>query len=301
MSDQIRVSVAALTFRRPDQIDELLTALEPLIGSISGYDVDIVVVDNDPDGSARRVVEGRAGVRYVVEAEPGISAARNRALDEAAGFRLLVFIDDDELPDGPWLEPLLRTWAATEASVVSGRVRVEFDRSDPWFEAGGFFARRSLPTGTRIDVASTNNLLLDLDRVRESGVRFDPRFGLSGGEDTLFTRTLCRRGHCMVWCDESVVLDRIPPERMSHSWALRRAWSHGNSSSAVRVQLHGSSVRPALAIGGAGRVVAGGLRLMVGMVTRSVVHRARGSRLAHRGGGMVAAAFGSHYQEYRRN
>lgn len=295
-----RVSVAVLTFHRPAQIAALLAALQPLVGSTAGCHVEILVVDNDPAGSARQVVERFEGVRYCVEAEPGISAARNRALDEASASRLLVFIDDDERPEMPWLEPLLRTWSGSGATVVAGRVKVDFDRSDPWFAAGGFFDRRSLPTGTAIDVASTNNLLLDLDRVRQEGVRFDPGFGLSGGEDTLFTRTLHARGHRMVWCDEAVVIDRIPPDRLTRAWVLQRAWSHGNSAGAVRLRLAGARARPALLAGGLGRVVAGGARSLLGRVTRNLRHQARGSRLARRGGGMLAATFGSVYQEYRR-
>lgn len=295
-----RVSVAVLTFHRPAHIAELLTALQPLVGTTPTFDVEILVVDNDPAGSARSVVESFEGVRYCVEAEPGISAARNRALDEAAASRLLVFIDDDERPEVPWPEPLLRTWSETGAAVVAGRVKVEFDRSDPWFAAGGFFDRRSLPTGTAIDGASTNNLLVDLDRVREEGVRFDLGFGLSGGEDTLFTHTLHARGHRLVWCDEAVVIDRIPPDRMTRAWVLQRAWSHGNSAGAVQLRLGGAWARPVLLAGGLGRVLAGGGRLLLGSVTRNLRHRARGSRLARRGGGMLAAAFGSVYQEYRR-
>src|SRR5207245_2358075 len=58
-----------------------------------------------PNGSAATVVAeaGAAEVRHVVEPAPGIAAVRNRAMDEAAGARLLVMIDDDERPLAAWL------------------------------------------------------------------------------------------------------------------------------------------------------------------------------------------------------
>ncbi len=74
---------------------------------------------------------------------------------------------------------------------------------DPWIKAGRFFDRRRLPSGTQIEVAATNNLLLDLRQVRAFGLRFDEALGLSGGSDTLFTRELHGRGGVLVWCGRS--------------------------------------------------------------------------------------------------
>ena len=56
--------------------------------------------------------------------------------------------------------------------------------------------------GTRVTVAATNNLLLDLPPIRAHGLDFDERFGLSGGSDTLFTRKLAKLGRLMLRCDE---------------------------------------------------------------------------------------------------
>ena len=84
---------------------------------------------------------------------------------------------------------------------------------DPWIAAGRFFDRRRLPTGTDLEVAATNNLLLDLAVVRRLGLRFDAAFGLSGGSDTLFTRELVASGERMVWCDEAIVYDIVPTDR----------------------------------------------------------------------------------------
>ena len=134
----------------------------------------IVVVDNDPAESARSTVIGFHSdlIRYVPEPVPGISAGRNRALDEAANHDLLVFIDDDEEPQELWLEPLLDTWRQTRPAAVMGRVVSQFDAElDPWIAAGSFFRRRRLPTGTVVPVAAAGNLLLDMRQVRKAGVR----------------------------------------------------------------------------------------------------------------------------------
>jgi glycosyltransferase involved in cell wall biosynthesis len=303
-----QVTVAVLTYRRVDFLRELLPLLLAHAAEVAaeGFDADVLVVDNDPAGSAADTV-AQAGspdrLRYVCEPTPGIAAARNRALDEAAGSDLLVFIDDDERPHPGWLRSLLATQATTSAAAVAGAVVSEFDGElDPWLSAGGFFQRRRLPTGTPIDVAATNNLLLDL-RQLTARARFDPAFGLSGGEDTLFTRQLAARGLLLVWCDEAVVTDWVPRGRMTRSWVLRRAFSSGNSRATVQLALAAGArervLARCLAIGWAAPRVAGGLvRWTLGRATGRAGWQARGLRTAARGAGMAAGAVGQVYLEY---
>ena len=305
----LRVTVALLTFRRPADLAEALPlVLQQLDEAPADRTVDVLVVDNDPAGSGGPVVRALADsrVRHVVEPEPGIAAGRNRVLDETTASDLLVFLDDDERPHAGWLARLLATHARTGAAAVAGAVVSGFDGPlDPWIAAGRFFDRRRLPTGTRIDTAATNNLLLDLRVTRRLGLRFDAGLGLSGGSDTAFTRSLTRAGGLMVWCDEAVVTDRVPTSRMTRRWVLNRAWRMGNSSTVVDVRLADDSRSRLLARAhgcahGIPRALGGAARFGIGVVTRSTEQRSRGLRTAARGAGMVAGAFGHVYQEYGR-
>jgi succinoglycan biosynthesis protein ExoM len=308
-SADVVVTVAVLTFRRPDDLAEVLPLLveQAAQAEIPGRRVEVLVVDNDPGAGARPAVErlGLGRVRYVVEETPGISAARNRALEEADGS-FLVFIDDDERPRAGWLTRLLDTQARTGAAAVVGAVVSDFDGElDPWVRAGGFFERRRLVTGTPIAVAATNNLLLHLGVVRSIGIRFDGDFGLTGGSDTLFTRQLTAAGHLMVWCDEAVVTDRVPAPRMSREWVVRRSFRYGNSATRVDLVLAPSGGARGLArvravMRGLPRLTLGLARWVLGTLVRSVAHEARGLRTAARGAGMMAGALGVAYAEYRR-
>ena len=80
--------------------------------------------------------------------------------------------------------------------------------------------------------AATNNLLLDLAQLRTLGIRFDDRFGLTGGSDTLLTHTLVKRGAQIRWCDDAVMRETVPVERATRRWALRRTFRTGNGWSA---------------------------------------------------------------------
>ena len=308
MSDTAaRLTVGVLTYRRPDDLAALLPALVEQAGRCA-VPVNVVVVDNDPDAGASGLVSGYDSdvVRYVHEPTPGIAAARNRMLDEAASADLLLFIDDDERPVPGWLDLMLATWQAHRPAAVVGPVISEFsEEPGPWILGGGFFTRRRLPTGTAVTVAATNNLLLDLREVRRLALRFDTDFGLSGGSDTLFTRALAASGARLVWCDDAIVYDVVPAARLTRAWVLQRYYRSGNSWSRTSVVLTRSRfdrllTRIRLTVSGAVRILGGTVTWLWGAAARSTAKHAGGLRTLNRGMGMVSGAWGHVYSEYRR-
>jgi glycosyltransferase involved in cell wall biosynthesis len=305
-SPDLTLTIAVLTYKRVEQLVPLVAELRVQAQSIAGR-AEILVVDNDPDASARRAANrALAGAgRYVHEPEPGIAAARNRALREAESS-LLVFIDDDEVPIEGWLARLedeyLRSWPV---AVVGPVVSTYETAPEPWIEAGRFFSRRRLASGTRVDVAATNNLLLDLDWLRARGIEFDDKFGLSGGSDTLFSRQIVAAGGEMVWCDEAIVYDVVPSSRSTRQWVLQRAYRSGNSWSRSSLALQPSvlgrtATRCILLAEGTVRLVGGFGKSLVGSVSRNMAAQATGTRTRLRGAGMLAGAFGHVYSEYSR-
>ena len=311
-TEPVRLSVVVLTFKRPDELakalPEILLHVDEVNRTHDELSAEVVVIDNDPAGSAEQTIAeiGHGALRYVLEAHPGIAAARNRGLDEAAASDLLVFIDDDEVPRAKWLSSLLDTWTQTRAAAVMGRVESVFGDDVPqWILSGDFWARPRMPSGTEIPVAAAGNLLLDLRQIRALGVRFDTGLGLSGGEDTLFSRTLTSRGGRIVWCDESAADDLVPPQRLTRSWLTRRAWSQGNTTIVVELRMAPSAakrltVRASAIAHGLARVGVGAARFGLGVVSRSEANRGQGLRVVYRGGGMIAAALNIVYREYAR-
>ncbi|WP_091229807.1 glycosyltransferase family 2 protein [Microbacterium sp. 3J1] len=304
-TDALSVALCIPTFRRPDDLARLLAALPEVIetarSEVAIGEVAVIVVDNDSAASAEQTVRA-AGVpaHYVVESERGVVAVRNRALDEAAGHDIVVFIDDDETPaDARWLSRLLATRVEHDATVVAGPVRTVTDEPlDPWIVAGGFFDRThraGLRTGAPITRAATNNLLLDRRFVAESGIRFDARFGRTGGEDSLFTSQLHAAGAHMVWCAEALVLDHLPVERRTRAHALERTRGMANAGARVALALAASRserivVRMKAIVSGVVRWAVGGVRGAVGALTRSERLRATGARERARGRGSISGA-----------
>lgn len=302
------VVVAMLTFRRPAALARILPALVSQIDNLSEAETNLVVIDNDPDASAETAVSALAerSVRYVHEPRPGIAAARNRALDEAAGADALVFIDDDEMPSERWLALLVGRWREWGCAAVTGPVVARFEVvTEPWIVESRVFARHSQPTGSSRRGAATNNLLLDLAAVRSLHLRFDETFGLTGGEDTMFTHALVQGGGRILWCDEAEVFDPIPPDRTNRRWVLRRTYRAGTSWSRVELKLAGSRstrmrTRLSLFARAGTQITAGIARLIVGLLTRNIGRRARATVIIVSYAGLLSGAFGFSYREYGR-
>lgn len=315
-----RLTVAVLTYLRNAYLAELLPALVEQAGPVAGRArARILVVDNDPAGGAERTVRAAARaarpdgaeptgtapeIVYVHEPEPGIVAGRNRALDESGREHLLVFIDDDELPRPGWLAALLDARERHGCAAVTGPTPPVFETApDPWVTACGAFDSWEAADGARVRSADTGNLLLDLGRVRALSLRFDPRYGLTGGEDSLFTRSLTLKGEEIRFAAGAVVDKRVPARRARRDWVLRRAHRSGSTWARVRIDT-APRARAALRLGYAVKGLAragreGALALLAragGDVASRAVHE-----VGARGGlGMVVGALGGSVAEYGR-
>lgn len=306
-----RLTLAVLTYRRNDLLAAVLPKLAAQVAEAraAGHEAELLVIDNAPDAGARAVVEGSGTdipTRYVSEPAPGLAAARNRALTEAGDSRLLCFIDDDESPGPQWLMHLVDTWRESGAQAVVGPVlSLTENPLDDWTAGTRLFDRIHAVTGSRRTGMASNNLLLDLDFVRSRGLRFDERFGLTGGEDSRFGHELRTAGGVVVWCDEAEVSEVVPPNRLERSWITARQTRFGESWVRARaIDLTGIEAlrfRGAACARGAVRVLAGQARLLA--ATARGREREQGAASAERAGGLglIRGALGINREEYRRH
>ena len=58
--------------------------------------------------------------------------------------------------------------------------------------------------------------------------KFDPQFGLTGGEDSdLFSRMIEEGNAKFYWCNEAVVSEYVPGNRLTLNWLVKRAFRTG--------------------------------------------------------------------------
>lgn len=301
-----RIVLAVATYRREGRLTSLLQGLVEQVRA-SRHDVRILVVDNDVAGSAAPAVAAFDSevIDYAHEPRPGIAAARNRALADAADDDLLIFLDDDETPEPHWLDRLVEAWQRWKPAAVAGPVVSSFESHiDPWVAACPVFNRRRMATGTTVVGAAAGNLLLDLHQLRRHDLLFDDRFGLTGGEDSMLTRSLVLMGGEIRWCDEAVVHEAVPAERATRAWALRRTMRTASTWCVITLLL---TPRPAqrlrvwaaTLIRAALRILRGGARVGVARARRDVVARVAAEVDVAAGCGMLVGLFGNPPVGYR--
>lgn len=304
----MRVAVCIATCRRPDGLARLLRALAQLIPPEDAT-LAVLVVDNDPIGSARATVERARGplpwpLEYVIEPRPGVSFARNAALDASAGYDLVAFIDDDETPDARWLAELVAEQRRTGAAAVCGPAQLRFETPPPaWIRSAFelcYATTRPAPTSSEI---STNNVLLDRRALERHRLRFDERLSLIGGEDTMLGWDLARCGETIAWSEAALVEEHVSPARATPAWLLRRWYRTGNIEALLALRRRPGPTGRVLGLaGGLARIALGTTRLLLDLPWLLAGRRERGLRRMYtvcRGLGMVAGVFGRHHLEYR--
>lgn len=299
----MKVALCVCTYRRPAGLRRLLDAIARLRTDRVGA-LEVVVIDNDPDGSARAVVDSLDGtpfvVRYAHERRRGISHARNRAVAEAADADWIAFLDDDEEPEPEWLDELLRVQAAHAADVVAGPVPPRYEAPAPgWVLRGRFHEPPRRPTGSPLPYADTGNVLVRAALFRDFPAPFAPALALAGGEDTHFFLRVVRAGHRIVWADAAVAWEWVPPSRVRLPWLLRRAFRRGNTWALLERELDPSWRVLALRVArGAGRIVRGMMLMPLSLLRgrHAVVETLRGMCF---GAGSLAGVAGYRYDEYR--
>lgn len=309
------LAICIPTYRRNAELEELIAVLQdqaaPQDADVS---VRILVIDNNPDGRAKAVTDvwqTRAAVypvSYVHETAPGVAHVRNRALAEtaAAAEDFLAFIDDDELPADSWLATLWRRRVESGAAVVFGNVEALYETAPPaWMGEGDFHSKPVLRDGPRDKPGGTDNCLMDLAVVRRHGLCFDTALSLVGGEDTLFFDALLRHGETFADAAGAKTFERIPDNRATLDWLLKRWRRTGLTDALMIAGRRGGGAMTRLVAGGEGVIrilIGGGLAGLAWLAKGGRMSAACASRLYtfQRGRGMVDFALGRLVLEYDR-
>jgi succinoglycan biosynthesis protein ExoM len=305
----MRVAVCVVTYQRPEGLKRLLAGLNRLTFSkCEAPELEVVVVDNDPAGSACDSCEKiRSSLRWAlkccVEPRRGISYARNRAVVCAGSdVDFIAFLDDDEVPEPLWLDELLYVQQQYDADVVGGPVLPYFNEPiSSWMIKGRFFERPRYPTGSPLKFAATNNALIRAKIFSTTEENFSTRIGMAGGEDTHFFMRVYRAGYRMVWADEARVHEWIPGSRANARWVLQRAYSLGTRITLCELDIEPSySMRATRVMKASGRIIQGSLLVLLSPILGGRLALLNALQHISRGAGIFAGLAGKSYQEYRK-
>jgi len=225
------VSCCINTYKRPDLLKNLLESIknQKINDSIN---IEVIVVDNDPAVSGEPVIKSfsdsqQVKFKYFKQPEKNISLTRNKAVAESTG-EWIAFIDDDGYADDNWISNYLNCLKTYPADGAFGQVIPYFEENVPqWIINGGFFDRLNQQTGEISKFTRTTNCLIRAEQLRSLHVPFNPKFGLTGGEDVdLFSR-LKAKGARFIYCKEAIVYDFVPRDRATLKWLSKRTFRTG--------------------------------------------------------------------------
>lgn len=240
------VSISIASIGRPSLAD----TLQSLAGLPRSEDlkVRVLIADDSRDGAATRLVEsldlGGLPVTCLPVASGNISHARNALLD-AADSDWIVFVDDDEWVEPDWLVRMFAAQRDFQADVVIGPVLPAYPPDTPaWLVQANPLYKDWGHRGKRLDTGRGGNTLVRMSLIRELALRFNPAYGVTGGEDNVFFAEAASRGAVMVATDDAIIREHVPPERLSPALILRRAVRAGQSYALLhRIHLPGTASR----------------------------------------------------------
>lgn len=303
----MKVSICIITCLRSEGLRRLLAGIaSQRFTKIPVPDLEVIVVDNDVDQSARSVIQTidrgfPYQLRYEVEEQRGIPFARNHSVACASGDTdFIAFIDDDEVPDVMWLEQLLLTQQIYQADAVVGPVLPKFShRVHDWIQVGKFFERPRYPSGFELLAAATNNALVKAEVLRQLDFIFDERLALTGGSDWHLFRRLHGMGYKLIWANEALVYEWVPESRTNLRWILQRGYRCGNTEALCELNLNPSvSVFLTFVFKGVRRIVRGLLLVPLSYVQGKHIFFKNLKYISH-SFGMISGVLGTYYEEYQ--
>ena len=227
------VTVIIPTFRR---VGGMRRAAKSVMLQENCRPFELLIVDNDPDASAREAAEALAQaanenvtVRYLHEPRAGVANARNAAI-AATTSRLIAFLDDDQSAPSDWLCSLLECHRQFPAAVTFGPVRATLppDIQQHTEYLKHFFSRPyEGPTGYIEESYGCGNSLIALDLIPPQRPMFDTAMNETGGEDDLLFGRVRRAKGRFAWCAEAPVAEHVPANRATLHYTLRRAMAYG--------------------------------------------------------------------------
>ena len=229
------VSVVMPTLRRPDSLERAMRSVFAQTG-VSG--LEMVIIDNSPEGSAREVLDrlrrdAPFALVFVHEPRPGVATARNSGLAAASG-ELIAFLDDDEEAPPGWLAALITVHREHHADVTFGAIRGRVPEGSGWATTylERLFSRIGpAQSGPTKRPHGCGNSLLTRATTLAGPEPFDPTLDQIGGEDDRLFGRLAAEGRRFAWAAEAWVWEHAAPHRATMDYAMTRAFSYGQGPS----------------------------------------------------------------------
>lgn len=238
-----KVSVIICTYNRAQFLPQVLQGLA--IQTLAPDLFEIILVDNNSkDQTAEICTDFRQknpsiNFRYVLETRQGLSFARNRGIDEAQSD-ILVFIDDDAIPEKEYLYHISRFFETTpDAAAAGGRIYPLFESKRPvWMPDILTSLVAAIDLGDHVCLFKKKfpigaNMIFRKSTIRKYGP-FNVNLGrrgdnLEGAEEKDLFLRVTKAGEKVYYIPDAIVHHFIPDKRLTFAFFRRQALGIGYS------------------------------------------------------------------------
>jgi glycosyltransferase involved in cell wall biosynthesis len=231
----VLLSVIICTYNRYQILGDAIASIE--VQDCPADEFELIIVDNSTDlPGQRNFMDGldiSCNHKYIVEAIPGLSRARNIGVANATGG-VVAFMDDDARPVGHWVSQLIADFADNPAiGIAGGPVRPIWPNArppwlHPWLE--GYLTildrgpkRRMLE---RHEWLAGTNIAFRRDVLARAG-HFSENLGRIGklllsNEELQVTNAIRDLGYDVLYDPAAEMHHRVHEDRINPAWVRRR-------------------------------------------------------------------------------
>ena len=217
-----------------DRAPVLAATLQALLRQLTDRD-EVIIVDNGSTDDTSRVVRNvqprHAEVKYLYEARPGKSSARNRGIERAKG-RYIAFLDDDAMPLAGWRKCAVRAFEdlPDRCGALTGQIIPKVENGKPaWMSDRDFnsLSSRVMRGDQPLRLTGrpwlvTANVLCKRDVLEEVG-GFNRLFDQCGyGEDIELAVQISKRGYHLYYYPALKVHHVLPASRFTVESLVQR-------------------------------------------------------------------------------
>ncbi|MDE2364547.1 MAG: glycosyltransferase family 2 protein [Hyphomicrobiales bacterium] len=244
---KVGLTIIICTYRREDLLSRALASISSESPQ-ADLQVDVLVVDNSDDGSAKKIVEaaqgGAFGIRWMEAHPANISVARNAGV-AATSSAWFAFLDDDQEVAPGWLAAVAEAIARLPHDAFFGAVDARFEAPDLATPLVRQLFSRKLdatqgddlfamgPEKTAGIALSTANSIFRRAALPADETPFDLTFGNGGGEDYDLLCRMQAQGRRFGWLPAARAREFVPAARCRQDYLWNRFYAGGQAFAAA--------------------------------------------------------------------
>ena len=242
----MKISVVICTWNNANMLHDTLASIKQALSNAKA-EIEILVVNNNSTDSTEKVIASwmcKLNIRSIFESNPGLSNARNTAINNITG-EFIIWTDDDVIVDKNWLSAYEHAFKIyPKSTFFGGPILPKVESTPPnWFKSviekipyvysildqgnGPFQILREtqLPFGANFAVRSSV----------QNSFRYDPNLGrqpsclLLAGEEAVFLNSLVEANHQGWWIPNAIVMHRLPKKRLTIRYLIKHGIGLGRT------------------------------------------------------------------------